>query len=362
KESRTPEGLWQEALAKEKEEEAKWPYGWVNGVDYPHAAERGAAEGQIVLDDRQGGGGAGGGRLEHLRVGLTHADYVTAARPASAGGQGGAGGVGRQGGAGGGGRPGGAGRFNAGPQNVTWQNDAKFYEFWVRGDEAGHFSIPAVRAGRYTLHAIADNVLGEFAEADVTVEAGKTVELGKVVWKPVRFGQQVWEIGKPDRTADEFKNGDIYNSWGLYNKYAEEFPNDVTFVIGKSDPKTDWNLMEVPHRVGTTGYQGRETTWTVVFEMDHVPTGGATLRLAFAGTEARSLSVGVNGKEAGQVTGLMNTSVIHRDADRSYWQERDVKFPGTMLQKGTNRITLTVPAGSTTAGVEYDYLRLEVEG
>ena len=343
----TPETLWQDALSRSRAEERAWPYGWVNGVDYPHQKERAEARGQIVLEDPITK------KLEHLRVGLTAADYMPAGRPAWAWRQGTA--------PQGGGRGGGGGGLNLGPQQVTWQNDAKFYQFWADGDAAGHFLIPDVRPGKYTLHAIADNVLGDFARAEVTVVAGQKLDLGNIVWKPARYGEQIWEIGKPDRTADEFRHGKDYYRWGLYNEYATDFPNDVTFTVGKSDPAKDWNLMEGPHREGTEGYEGRETTWTVVFDLRKVPAKSATLRIAFAGTEARSLGVGVNGKPAGELTGLMNTGAIHRDADRGYWQERDVTIDPALLRVGENKLTLTVPAGGTTAGVEYDYLRLEGE-
>ena len=47
-------------------------------------------------------------------------------------------------------------RFVSTPLN--WQNDAKHYEFWVRGNSDGSFIIPKVRPGQYELHAIADGI------------------------------------------------------------------------------------------------------------------------------------------------------------------------------------------------------------
>jgi rhamnogalacturonan endolyase len=38
-----------------------------------------------------------------------------------------------------------------------------------------------------------------------------------------------------------------------------------------------------------------------------------------------------------------------------------VVFDASLLKAGTNTITLTVPAGTLTAGIIYDYLRLELE-
>jgi rhamnogalacturonan endolyase len=93
---------------------------------------------------------------------------------------------------------------------LTWQNDAKHYQFWVRGTSDGRFTIPNVRPGKYELHAIADGVLGEFCKADINVTAGQKLDLGKLEWKPVRYGRQLWEIGVPNRSGAEFFKGDDY--------------------------------------------------------------------------------------------------------------------------------------------------------
>ena len=41
-------------------------------------------------------------------------------------------------------------------------------QFWTRADDLGHFTIPSVRPGAYTLHAIATGVLGEFSQTNIT--------------------------------------------------------------------------------------------------------------------------------------------------------------------------------------------------
>ena len=98
-------------------------------------------------------------------------------------------------------------------------------------------------------------VLGEYdrAPAQITVEAGKTVDLGKLDWQPVRYGKQLWEIGYPDRTADKFfkGDGDNYWLWGWGLRYSGLFPNDITYTIGKSDYRKDWFFQEVPHSTTT---------------------------------------------------------------------------------------------------------------
>jgi rhamnogalacturonan endolyase len=317
----TPEAVYHDALVRSASETKAWPFDWVNGVDYPHAGQRATITGQIVLNDPA----EPHANMSHLLVGLAAPDYPVPGR--------------------------------RGESTVDWQLDAKHYEFWARGDERGRFNIPAVRPGKYTLHAIATGVLGEYAKTDVQIDAGKSIDLGKLEWKPVRFGRQLWDIGVPDRTAGEFLHGDHYWQWGLYLEYPKDFPSDVNFVIGKSDFHKDWNYCQCPRADRPEG-----TTWSVTFDLPDAPQGKATLRLAFAATSARSITVTMNDQPAGQVGSLIDTAAIRRDADRGYWYERDVVFDASLMKKGTNVLKLTIPPGNAMNGIEYDYVRLELAG
>ena len=326
----TPDAMWKDPQRCSPDRElAAWPLCiWVSGVDYPHKDQRATVSGHLVLNDPQ----LDSTKLPHLLVGLTYPDYKV--------------------------------QGFRGEQTIDWQLDAKHYEFWTRGDADGHFTIPNVRPGDYTLHAIADNVLGEFAKTDIHIEPGKPIDLGDLEWKPVRYGKQLWEIGIPDRTAGEYLHGDHYWQWGLYNQYPKDFPNDVNFVIGKSDYHKDWNIMQVPRGHDDTGKgRGDATTWTITFDMpaDSPPKGKATLRLAFASWETSRLQIAVNDTNVATISGLPNNGAIHRDCDRGYWSERDVSFDGQLLKAGTNTVEPRTPAGQVTAGIEYDYLRLELD-
>lgn len=325
--------MWHDALTRSSEESAAWPYDWVRSPDYPLTSGRATVMGHVVLNDPLGARSSGRGTaFSHLLVGLAAPSYTVPGRN--------------------------------GPQTIDRQVDAKHYQFWTRAKDDGTFSIPNVRPGTYTLHAIADSVLGEYAQADVTMEAGQRLDLGTVEWKPVRHGRQLWDIGIPDRTAGEFLHGDRPWQWGLYLQYPKDFPHDVHYAVGASDYHKDWNIMQVPRAPAddTVGRsKGTATPWVISFNLPSSPKGTATLRLALAGTEARSLDVAVNGQHVAALTGFPNTSSIHRDSNTSYWQERDVPFPGSLLRRGENTLTLTVPAGSVTAGVMYDYLRLELD-
>jgi rhamnogalacturonan endolyase len=266
------------------------------------------------------------------------------------------------------GRFGGGTNFGGGfglPRIVDWQNDAKNYEFWVRGDAKGNFKIPNVRAGTYTLHAIADGVLGEFTVTNVTVAAGQTLNLKNLDWQPVRYGRQLWDIGIPNRTGSEFFKGDDYFHWGWYLEYPKLFPIDVNYVIGKSDFRKDWFFEQVPHNEdpgNTTGNgQGRATTWSITFNLPDAPHGKATLRLAICGIGARSIAATVNDQSIGEVRGLTYNATINRDGIGGYWGEHDLVFDASLMKAGENVLKLTIPAGSLTSGIIYDYLRLELD-
>jgi rhamnogalacturonan endolyase len=353
--------LWQDALAQAKKERALWPYDWVNGVDYPHKDERGTVTGQLVLNDPQ----AASTKLPHLTVGLAHPEYTSSA--------------------------GGFVLRSGHGDRITWDHDGNYYQFWNDGGDDGNFTISKIRPGLYTLHAFADGVLGEFAQTNITVLAGKTLALGKIEWKPVRYGKQLWEIGYPDRTGGKFYKGDGSNYWlwGWCVRYPLLFPNDITYTIGKSDYHKDWFFEQVPHgesiawqnpdakdlanqrfgwvKAGTAGEdmwrtigQGRATTWTIKFKMDKTPRGQAALRVVLAGADGRGgLSVAVNGRSVGTIHPVA-TNALRYNTDTGVWEEYTQTFDAALLKPGENEMQLTVPAGELTSGVVYDYLRLEL--
>ena len=313
------EEMWKDALKKAKTEAEAWPYNWAADHLYLSAKERGTVTGKLTVSDPQ----APKLEVKNMLVGV--------AQPPSVSGRG----------------------------AVDWQLDAKSYQFWVRADEHGSFRIPNVRPGSYVLYAFADGVLGEFRHPHVEVVADKTTDVGPLEWKPVRYGKQLWEIGIPNRSAEEFRHGDDYWHWGLYQLYSKEFPSDVNFVIGKSDWHKDWNYCQPPR---VEGNRVVPTTWSITFEMPNAPKGKATLRLAIAGSIApRGIEVNVNGMATGSTSPLPLSGVMHRDGIRGYWCERNVAFDAALLKTGNNMIKLTVPATNWTQGVLYDYLRLELD-
>lgn len=352
------DALFADALAQAKVQRGRWPFDWVHDADYPHRNERGTVTGRLVLDDPQ----AATTLLPRLTVGLAHPDY-----------------------------PGGSPRADD-HGIVTWPHDGNYYQFWTDGADDGRFTIRNIRPGTYTLHAFANGVLGEFARTNVTVGPGQTVELGNLDWKPVRDGRQLWEIGYPNRTGDEFFKGDGANYWlwGWGLRYALLFPHDITYTIGQSDYHRDWFFQETPHaenmawvnpkakdpanqRFGWMAIpprgedfwrvigHGRATTWTINFTLPQPVHGRATLRVALAGSDGfGGLLVGVNGQNVGTIH-TISTNALRYNTDKGVWREYALPFDAARLTPGANHLTLTVPAGELTSGVVYDYLRLELD-
>jgi rhamnogalacturonan endolyase len=319
----TLQAMYHDALSRAKTEEQAWPYSWADAPGYAHAEDRGGVTGQLVVRDPQDRKANAGGAW----IGLAQPPYND--------------------------------DFGKGPVKINWQEDGKNYQYWSRADTSGHFTIATARPGKYTLYAFTDGVLGDYSKADVDVEKGKITNLGELTWTPVRYGKQLWEIGIPDRTASEFRHGDQPWTWGLYNLYPTDFPNDVDYVVGKSDRRHDWNYCQAPRPDGKGGYTN--TTWRIHFDMNEPGTGTATLRLAICGVRGGPVDVAVNGKAVGSTGPLPDASAMHRDAMRSIETIADVKFDGSLLKPGENVISLTKHVRAWTDGVMYDYLRLELD-
>lgn len=334
-----PQALAKDARARQVTEAARWPYDWVSGVDYARRDERATVTGRLALRDPL----ASGARTPNLLVGLTAATYVSPVARTGA---------------------------NATtPRQIDWQTDAKHYQFWVRGDENGSFAIPHVPAGTYTLRAMADGVLGEFARANVVVERGKPLELGQLTWTPLRRGRQLWEVGVPNRTATEFAGADRFWMPEMPLEYAKRFPDDVRFTIGSSDVRLDWFFQHVPHHEHASATaepsrgvtNGRATPFAISFPLAAAMRGKATLRVAICGGGAREVEVKVNGQVVGRIDRLLVDGAINRHSIQGLWYEREVTFDAALLTQGSNLLTLTVPAGPVNNGVIYDYLRLEID-
>lgn len=321
------EVLWADAKKKEAQLSAAWPYKWMRHPEY--SVERTSVS----------------GRFENIDNG-----WVVLARPSES-------------------------------RNLDWQRqggDAYIARAPIVAD--GSFKLSGVRFGSYTLYAYSDGVVGEFRKDNVVVDTLQAIELGAQSWRSRSHGQLLWRIGKPDRSAAEFRHGDDYRHWGLWFHYEKEFPNDVDFLIGKSQEGKDWNYAQMAVWQEEGGWQpkldAREgpgswklPKWKIRFKCDALQEGNATLTLALAGVNRDgSIQVSLNGLQLGSVDDLIGDSSIQRNGIYGYFRERFISFDASLLKRGENVIALSIDPKKRISrrdnysyfGVMYDFVQLEI--
>lgn len=222
------------------------------------------------------------------------------------------------------------------------------YQFWTRTDENGDFTIENVRPGSYNLYAYATagDVTDMLEKDDITVVEGEQT-LGNIEWTPTCYDNLLWIIGQNDRRSSEFNCSDDIRQYGEW----EKSPESLTYVIGKSNPKTDWYYA-----------QTKKGTWTIGFTLDKTYSGTACLTASLAGTTnaGASVAVAVNGVTRGTWKTGFNDAAIYRSAIQSGRHAlMQTTFPASALKKGSNTIKLTMSGNGKNGGFMYDCLKLE---
>ncbi|CAN1809421.1 Rhamnogalacturonate lyase, partial [Linum perenne] len=201
----------------------------------------------------------------------------------------------------------------------------------------------------------------------ITVKAGDELKLGQVAFKPPRTGPTLWEIGIPDRSANEFFVPDAdpkYRQYGLWLQYPVVYPkDDVVFQVGVSNYSKDWFFAHVLRADGKTY---NPTIWKVVFDLPEVsPTGNYTIQIALAAAEMTNTYVyvnDVNAKRPHYATGTCGTdNAIARHGNHGLYRFFSGGLPSNLFIKGKNTIFMRQARASNYAyaGVMYDYIRLE---
>jgi rhamnogalacturonan endolyase len=309
------DALWEDAKKKASMEDANWPYAFVKNDDYP--LERGVVNGTVKVSS--------GDAAKDAWVVLAPND---------------------------------AEDFNM---------SANGYEFWTHAGADGHFSIPKVRPGTYKLFVSGANQFDDFTKADVKVEAGKTVDLGTLNWPAKTHGQTLWQIGTPDRSGREFAHGNDTHHYINHLLYAQNFPDDVTFTIGKSHENNDWNFSQ-------WGWYNKRPYWSVLFEGPAAPPKAATLTLSFVAFDyPRGLKVTLNGHDLDTLKLKKSGMAGYRSgAQDSLRQTVVLKVDPGFLKKTGNELRLEplgavqyTPENTTTPNqigtINYDALRMEIE-
>jgi hypothetical protein len=381
--------MYADAQAQAAAEQSAWPYSWftgnvtstatgnvsgnVSGNYYVSAAGRGNVTGQIVIDDVYNPNASAAA----LWVGVAETPADTA--------------------------------------TYDFQEWCKGYEYWVKTDANGNFTIPNVIAGsNYTLFAFGPGAAGTFQSQTlissfkyyqvdlpanplpVAVTGGATTNLGPVTWKPLRVGPTAFEIGVPDRNATEFRHGDDYwrgdvgpspsapsPIWAQHIVFPFDFPNGVNYVVGTSRWSTDWNWVQ-PCITNAAGSFSLTSNSNITFNLPTAPTGNCSLYIGSAADYSGSLEVIVNGTNVTATNGSVtsngnaitssgsgytpatfstsNDAVIRQGIHGAFADVR-VRIPAADLHAGSNSIKLLMSStGSNENGLTYDYVRLEVPG
>ncbi|HYL75070.1 MAG TPA: polysaccharide lyase family protein [Bryobacteraceae bacterium] len=314
--------LWEDAKQRQAREAASWPYSWVKSTKY--AKRRGTLTGTWKLHGEAAKTGA----------------WVVLSEPAT-------------------------------PEYPDWTLQSKGYQFWTWTRPDGKFTIPKVIPGKYTLYVSGADQPEQYAVDGIEILPDKTT-VHNVEWAPVHHGATLWQIGRFDRTAAEFRNGGDARDFEMFKRYPKDFPDDVTFTVGASDPAKDWNYAQWALFV-------KNPVWTIRFQWDGRLACTATLTLAFSsaqpqrGSAVTNLQVKVNGSLVDTIhLPKTGTAGYRGGAQDSPWNVRTLKFDANLLHEGTNEITLghadarqwpldgnvTGPVGQ----VMYDAIRLEVAG
>jgi len=369
--------LWQDAIKKSKAEQAKWPYEWFTEPEYVKASGRGKVTGKLVISDpepynkpykmwvgvvippksarRAFGPGFTTPGVPPTGAAVTGATTTNTTPPANAN------------------RAAMGGRGPMAPSG--FEQWSKCYQFWVKTDAKGNFTLPNVLPGVYDIYAFGTGVAGQMTKKGfVTVKAGETTTLGNVTWTPDRIAPTVWEIGVPDRNASEFRHGQdwwvggVWPSlhWAKFMDYPQEFPNGVNYTVGKSDWSKDWNFDQPYNVVGKE--QTTPPVWTINFTLSKTPTAGSTssLYIAAANSTRPGLVVRVNGvnilpkTDTTQINFPFGSGATIRKGIHGMFGDLRLNFQSEVLHAGENVITLTVTRSG--GDVSYDYLRLESPG
>ncbi|HEU6449752.1 MAG TPA: polysaccharide lyase family protein [Verrucomicrobiae bacterium] len=355
------QALYADALAQADAEASAWPYSWFVNSNYTPASGRGTVTGKIVINDSYNPNAS----ASNLWVGVEQQP-----NPAS---------------------------------TITYdfQKWYKPYQFWVKTDGDGNFSIPDVIAGaNYTLYAFGPGAAGTFqsqaqtggnapneldipsSQFSVTITAGVTNDVGTVTWTPKRVGPTVFEIGYPNRTGDKFRHGDDWwvgdigpspanpmPVWSKFLEYPFDFPGGLNYTVGQSRWTTDWNYCQ-PVVVDDAGNYNSSTS-TINFNLPSAPASDASFYISLSSDYQGALIIQVNGHDITGSTGYFpsysssgdGSDATIREGIHGTFSDMRTNVPAAYLHAGANTITITMRKGGYFANhAMYDYLRLELPG
>ena len=174
----------------------------------------------------------------------------------------------------------------------------------------------------------------------------------------------VWQIGTFDNSSGEFNYGKPGPPF-----FGERYPKELLYIIGKSTPEADWPARQLGSAIFQPG--GNPRPYTIQFDLDEIPQGVYTLKIALLSENAcvGQLQVEINGHVGFY---YQHPKLSYDGGDRemivSPIAGTDtilVDIPARFLQKGTNKFALTAvdepseAGGDVHASLVFDALELD---
>jgi len=368
------QALYADAMAQGAAEKSAWPYTWFSNSNYAAASSRGTVTGKMVISDS----GNPNASAANLWVGVV--------------------------------------QQNTASPSYDFQEWTRPYQYWVKTDAGGNFSIPNVIAGsNYTLWAFGPGAAGTFMSQaqtggnppliynlpstpfGVTVTGGATTALGTITWTPSRSYPTVFEIGYPDRTAAKFKHGDDFwvgdpgasptapsAVWTKFMEYPNDYPSGPNYLVGSSRWATDWNFIQPSVYSSSSTWNTSSSNITFYLPAGTSLTGNASLYLGLASDYYAAMIITINGKNISTLSGLTGTPTTSipstgyyvgygssdgsiREGNNGAFSDERLTFAASALNTGTTANTINIAfrqiGGSYFADhAMYDYIRLELAG
>ena len=196
--------------------------------------------------------------------------------------------------------------------------------------------------------------------------SASTTNLGNINWNiPRSNGKLIFEIGVPNRTAEEYKFGDFdYCEGFVENKFATTFTNPLEYNVEDKNWATALPYVQSAY-FNTDGTRSL-WDWNMNFNLTGtIPTfGNAKLTIAYASSDHAQNWIFVNG------TRVTPTSLYYppnsggnaflRQSNHAKYGLATFDIPYSKLKAGKNILKLQMPSTSSGSNhIMYDYISLE---
>jgi len=247
-------------------------------------------------------------------------------------------------------------------------------------DSSGAFAIDNIIPGTYDLYIWIPNQFPTGKVSNVVITANQVTNVNTVTLTDANrcnlsggsSRSTLWQIGIPDHSSGEYHHGDDYHHWGMWQNYNKEFPNGVTYTIGSSNERNNWNYVQP--LISMTANAVDKNTWTVQFDVSNLNSLQGTNTCLTIGTASNyagevhadyGLNITINGNSIGRLTQSSESALVRVGIEGVYGQYT-YNVPKTALKTTGNIMTLLLQATTTTpqqympnAGLMYDFLILE---